>query len=75
MLCRGRNTGALYASITLALMDSNYQPLERQEIPVNSSAWSDHLSTLTAPASARYGAVVAYSENLSLFDNCIVTTQ
>lgn len=32
-------------------------------------------SALVAPTSSRYGAVVAYSEDLSLFDNCTVAIQ
>lgn len=74
MNCRAkRDSAARYSSVSLSLMNSNYNSLETQEIPVTTANYSNYTATLTAPANSAYGSVVMYSEDPAVFDDCIVT--
>ncbi|MBX2883483.1 MAG: carbohydrate binding domain-containing protein [Granulosicoccus sp.] len=72
MSCQAKYTGALYTSITLALMDENYTALQTTEVPVNSTNYGTYNATLTAPTGSRTGTVVMYSEEPGQFDSCTV---
>ena len=74
MNCRARRNSALeYTSVTLSLMNDEYNSLETTELPVTTAEFTDYSATLTAPEKSVFGSVVVYSEDPAVFDNCVVT--
>jgi len=75
MDCRAKSESAqLYTSVSLTLMNQNYTAVENAELTVNTTAYDNFVAQLTAPATGRYGSVVVYSEDVGVFDNCVVTS-
>ena len=75
MNCRARRNSALeYTSVSLSLMNGEYNSLETAELPVTTADFTDYGATLTAPEKSVFGSVVVYSEDPAVFDNCVVTT-
>jgi len=73
MKCRAkRNSGDLYTSAALAMMDGSYASQDRQELPVQSTAYQDYTASLTATSDSAFGTVVLYSESPGVFDDCEV---
>jgi len=73
MSCRAKRVeDTLYSSATLAMLNTSYASLERQEMPVQSTAYEDYSATLTATDASVLGTVVLYSESQGLFDTCEV---
>lgn len=74
MNCKAkRNSGNLYTSVSLAMLDNNYQSRDSQEVPVQSSAYADYTTSVTATSDSVYGTVVLYSEDPGVFDSCTVS--
>jgi len=70
--CDAKRSGQQYTSMTLAMLNSDYASLAKEELPVRTTAFTPYTSTVIAPANSRYGTVVMYSEDTSLFDACEV---
>ena len=59
-----------FSSVTLAFLDSNFQALDSQEIPVTSNTFQNFSAALTAPAGTFVGAVTLYADTDATFDSC-----
>ena len=72
MDCRAKKAGTNWASLTLALQDSDYVSLTTEELPVTGSTYTDYSTSLTAPDGVQNGVVVMYGEVPTNFDSCSV---
>ena len=70
--CDAKRSGQQYTSMTLAMLNSDYASLTREELPISSVAYAPYSASLTAPENSRIGTVVVYSEDVGFFDSCKV---
>ncbi len=76
MSCRAKSEAdQLYTSVSLTLMDSNYAAIENAEVAVTTTTFGDYSAELIAPVNSRFGSVVVYSEDVGVFDNCVVSVE
>lgn len=73
--CAAKRTGSAYTSVRLAMLDSSYNSLSSDELPVNSPDYQNYAATASANANASIGVAVVYSEDPANFDNCAVSQQ
>ncbi len=68
--CHARGSALEYTSLSLQMLDENYDEIVGGSIVVGSLEFEQQLSTIAAPANAVFGAVTLYSEGTALFDRC-----
>jgi len=73
--CQAQSLGTVYSSLSLRVTDSSYVELAAKSLPVGGSAYRSYELNLTSPDRASVGAVTLYSEDESVFDDCVVVEQ
>ncbi len=74
MNCEAFSQNSVYSSISLNMLNANYETILNDASVVASSTYSSYPSSLQAPADAAYAAVTLYSEGPTHFDSCVVTS-
>ncbi len=54
------------------MADASYNALDSNEVAINTDAYHQYISTITAPANSAIGVVTFYSEGTGFFDSCSV---
>ena len=68
--CHARGSAVDYASMSLPMLDSNYQELDTVSATIDSSDYEQKTVTITAPNGAAFASATLYSEGATHFDRC-----
>ena len=68
--CHARGGAVEYSSLSLQMMDENYNELSAKNVVVESMDFEPLSAAITAPANSVHGSVTLYSEGSAYFDRC-----
>ncbi len=72
--CDARGNTVDYTSLSLPMLDANFQELATQTALIKSIEFETVNVSVTAPANAVYGSATLYSEGAAHFDRCVLSS-
>ena len=73
--CQAKRADGRYVSLTLSYLDSGFQTLQQQIVPITETNYQNYNINLVAPVNTAYAVATFYSESVAHFDACVLNSE